>query len=703
MPGDLVAKAREARVPIAEIESAAQLHATRGRLMPGYTLDHNEFRPELDAGDTDPARSERRTVRAATAAGAADPDRPDKIETPRETLAFAINLLAERVTASGYQLNDEREKLLWGVVNVFKKQLGTPQRRSQGYCTRYRPYSRDQGMRSLAATICGAMSSRNSSSKPARSTSAKRCSPGTRTATPGSTTPTPLATLEAESFLKQVEQHRHEAIYRNGQYVVAAGGSLAPENEAAHRPVVDRYLDKVLATYPDMVLVHGANPKGYDKLFAEWAERNNVPQIAEAPQFRQHDPKQAPTLRNEKIFDKLPIRGLVAFGDRGALVEDMIARAGQARIGIMRVNPAAELANLPTPVLQSDPDATWEKIKADHTTIFQAADNKPQHLPYQEGFDDFRGLLNTAIDTGNHPEQHGDRLRKLQNDLDTQAERRDAVMRIKDRVEHLAERLDDLQEWVGAEPGRPVELAPGFTSWLRDRDATVAQWGNAIRNPELLDHLPRIGPDAMQAQVERLSNPDLPTLFHPTLETGDKHVERVNNLYKRALTFVDRDPNLVAWSPHFEELRDTVKQVAGDLVSQPDQVQDIRKIDGQLQASSDRQAEAGAAARDLSDVCTHVLGFQQWAATTGRPVHEAPNFKEWRDSADAILSRCETMRSDPRLAPHLERAGASAASTEIAVALLRDERFQRPVAQELPVAQQRVRQENIEEGRSMSA
>ena len=702
VPGDLVAKAREARVPIAEIESAAQLHATRGRLMPGYTLDHNEFRPELDAGDTDPARSERRTVRAATAAGAADPDRPDRIETPRETLAFAINLLAERVTASGYQLNDEREKLLWGVVNVFKKQLGrlNGEARDTARDTDLTAETRDALSRSYDMRRDVFKELFLEAGKIYFREALQPWNPDGYARLDHTHT---LATLEAESFLKQVEQHRHEAIYRNGQYVVAAGGSLAPENEAAHRPVVDRYLDKVLATYPDMVLVHGANPKGYDKLFAEWAERNNVPQIAEAPQFRQHDPKQAPTLRNEKIFDKLPIRGLVAFGDRGALVEDMIARAGQARIGIMRVNPAAELANLPTPVLQSDPDATWEKIKADHTTIFQAADNKPQHLPYQEGFDDFRGLLNTAIDTGNHPEQHGDRLRKLQNDLDTQAERRDAVMRIKDRVEHLAERLDDLQEWVGAEPGRPVELAPGFTSWLRDRDATVAQWGNAIRNPELLDHLPRIGPDAMQAQVERLSNPDLPTLFHPTLETGDKHVERVNNLYKRALTFVDRDPNLVAWSPHFEELRDTVKQVAGDLVSQPDQVQDIRKIDGQLQASSDRQAEAGAAARDLSDVCTHVLGFQQWAATTGRPVHEAPNFKEWRDSADAILSRCETMRSDPRLAPHLERAGASAASTEIAVALLRDERFQRPVAQELPVAQQRVRQENIEEGRSMSA
>ena len=82
VPGDLIAKARAARVPIAEIESADQLHGIRGPLMPGYTLDHNEFRRELDPGDTDPARGERRTTRAATAAGAADPSAPARSRTP---------------------------------------------------------------------------------------------------------------------------------------------------------------------------------------------------------------------------------------------------------------------------------------------------------------------------------------------------------------------------------------------------------------------------------------------------------------------------------------------------------------------------------------------------------------------------------------------------------------------------------------------
>ncbi len=259
VPGDLVAKARAARVPIAEIESAAQLHATRGRLMPGYTLDHNEFRPELDAGDTDPARGERRTGRAATAAGAADPERPDMIETPRETLAFAINLLAERVTADGYQLNDEREQLLWGVVNVFKKQLGrlNGEARDTARDTDLAQETRDALSRNYDMRRDVFNQLFLQAGKVYQREARQPWNPDGYARLDHTHT---LATLEAENLLKQVEQHRHEAIYRHGQYVVAAGGALAPEQEEAHRPVVDRYLDSVLAKYPDTVLVHGGKP-----------------------------------------------------------------------------------------------------------------------------------------------------------------------------------------------------------------------------------------------------------------------------------------------------------------------------------------------------------------------------------------------------------------------------------------------------------
>ena len=681
VPGDLVAKARQARVPIAEIENAAQILSTRGSLMPGYTLDHNEFRPERDGGDTDPARGERRIINAAIAAQAHGP------ETPRQTISFAIHMLAERVTADGVQLNDEREKLLWGIGNVFYKQIKrlNAEARDAASDTDLTPETREAITRDYDVRRKGFIELFREAGKVYFREARQPWNADGYARLDHTHT---LATLEAESFLRQVERHRHEAIYRDGQYVVAAGARLATGREEPHRPIVERHLDKVLASYPDMVLVHGGYQHGYDKLFTEWANRNNVPQIAEQPDFQQHGKQRAPTLRNEKIFEMLQVRGLVAFGTKGALVEDMIARAGQSRIGIMRIDPAAELAELPAPVLTEDPDRTWEKIKTDYTGLYRAADTRAHLLPYQEGFDDFRSLVAAAIEAKHHPEEYGAKLNALRETLDTEAGRRDAVKLLQDRIEGLSERLDGLKEWVAAEPGRPVELAPGFTAWLRDRDATVAHWKNATRNPELEDHLTRSGADAMKTQVERLSNPDLPALFHPQLEAEDRHMDRVNNLYEHALAFVGRDPNLIAYSPHFDELRQTVRQVADELVSQPDQVKDLETLNGRLRMSSERQAEATAAARDLNDACTQVLGFQQWAAKTDRPVHEAPDFKEWRDSADEIAARCEAMRSNPELAAHLERAGASAESTEIAVSLLRDERFQRPAAPQLAVARQ---------------
>ena len=372
VPGDLVAKARAARVPIAEIENAAQLHASRGRLMPGYTLDPDALRPELDAGDTDPARGERRTIRAAAATVPANPERHEASLTPRETLAFAVNLLAERVTASGYQLNDEREKLLWGVCNVFKKQTQrlNAEARDAASDTDLTPEVRDALARNydLRREVCEELfreAGRLYFREALQPWSPDGYAKLDRTHT--------AATLEAESFLRQVQQHRHEAIYRGGQFVVAAGGALAPDQEEAHRPVVDRYLDDVLTKYPDTVLVHGGNDKGYDKLFAEWATRNDVPQIDAQPEWGAHAPGKAPIMRNEKIFNNLPIQGLVAFGSKGAILQDMIQRAGKA---VWQVDPAAEIANLPTPALQPDPDLTWETIKADHRTLFEAAENK---------------------------------------------------------------------------------------------------------------------------------------------------------------------------------------------------------------------------------------------------------------------------------------------------------------------------------------
>ena len=353
-------------------------------------------------------------------------------------------------------------------------------------------------------------------------------------------------------------------------------------------------------------------------------------------------------------------------------------------------------AQLPTPDLPPSPDLTWNKLKADHAAIFQAAENKAHLLPYQEGFDDFRGLVTTAIATGNHPEQHGANLNSLKQTLDTEAERRDAIQTLQGRIEGLTDRLDGFKEWVAAEPGRPIELAPGFTAWLRDRDATVAQWKNATGNPELKDHLPRLGEDGMKGEIERLSNPDLPSLFHPALETGDRHMERINNLYEHALAFVDDDMNLISWSPFSGELQQALKQALAEYAHDPDRVRELNAMSKRISASEEKAATARSLAEDLESTSSPARRFLEWSETGGRPIHEAPGFAEWRDEADDVLKRCADLSGDPELKAHCARAGASEESVRAVTAMLRDKRYQRPVVR------QQVRQESMEKSRSIS-
>ena len=392
VPGDLVAKARQARVPIAEIENAAQIHNTRGPLMPGYKLDHNEFRPERDPGDTDPARGERRIINAAIAAQTHGP------ESPRQTISFAIHMLAERVTADGVQLNDEREKLLWGIGNIFYRQIErlNAEARDAASDTDLTPETREAVTRDYDARRGGFIELFREACK-IYSREARQ--PWSATATPGSTIPTrsPPSRPRASSSRSN----------STGTKPSTATVSMSSPPAASSLPNRWRRTDRsstAISTScsPDIPIC----PR-------PWRPPARIRQaVSRMGRAEQHPPDQgrsglrparqgssshAP--KREGLQD-LQIRGLIAFGARGALVEDWIARAGNA---VWCIDPAAELANLPAPVLAENPDRTWERIRTDYAGLCQATNTKPHLFPYQEGFDDFRGLVAAAIEANITP------------------------------------------------------------------------------------------------------------------------------------------------------------------------------------------------------------------------------------------------------------------------------------------------------------
>src|SRR5690606_36035938 len=116
--------------------------------------------------------------------------------------------------------------------------------------------------------------------------------------------------------------------------VVFAGGRLsfpnAEEAKALASSVWDT-LDKVHERVADLVLVHGGDGKGLDRLAASWAERRRVPQVAFALERRLG--ARAGFKRNEQMLSLKP-RYLVAFAGNGVL-ERLVIQAKEQGIAVV--------------------------------------------------------------------------------------------------------------------------------------------------------------------------------------------------------------------------------------------------------------------------------------------------------------------------------------------------------------------------------
>ncbi len=90
-------------------------------------------------------------------------------------------------------------------------------------------------------------------------------------------------------------------------------------------------LDKVRDHVADMVLVHGGDGKGVDRLAASWAERRKVPQIAFGLDSRLGS--RAGFKRNEQMLSLKP-RFVVAFSGNGVL-ERLVIQAKEQGIAVV--------------------------------------------------------------------------------------------------------------------------------------------------------------------------------------------------------------------------------------------------------------------------------------------------------------------------------------------------------------------------------
>lgn len=142
------------------------------------------------------------------------------------------------------------------------------------------------------------------------------------------------AVVDGRDYLRARTESRRRAAMPDGTPIVFAGGRLAfDEAEDAKRLASNVWdtLDKVRERVADLVLVHGGDSKGIDRIAAAWAERRKVPQVAFGLDRRLG--ARAGFRRNEQMLSLNP-RYLVAFAGNGVL-ERLVIQAKEKGIAVV--------------------------------------------------------------------------------------------------------------------------------------------------------------------------------------------------------------------------------------------------------------------------------------------------------------------------------------------------------------------------------
>lgn len=142
------------------------------------------------------------------------------------------------------------------------------------------------------------------------------------------------ALVEGRDFLRARAEAKRRAAMPEGTPVIFAGGRMRHATAAdalAFANNVWATLDKVRDRVPDMVLIHGGDSKGVDRLASSWAERRQVAQVTFSLDMRLG--ARAGFKRNERMLSLDP-RYVVAFPGNGVL-ERLVIEAKTRRITVV--------------------------------------------------------------------------------------------------------------------------------------------------------------------------------------------------------------------------------------------------------------------------------------------------------------------------------------------------------------------------------
>ncbi len=116
--------------------------------------------------------------------------------------------------------------------------------------------------------------------------------------------------IDSRDFINAKRTAETQVLLPQGTRIAFAGGIECNDHDR-----IWASLDKVLAKYPDMVIMHGGTDRGAERIAACWADNRKVTQIAFKPEWSR-DGKSAPFKRNDRMLEVLP-RAVIVFPGSG--------------------------------------------------------------------------------------------------------------------------------------------------------------------------------------------------------------------------------------------------------------------------------------------------------------------------------------------------------------------------------------------------
>ena len=274
----------------------------------------------------------------------AHPDEPDHRPLPDEAQvqgALADIFDALVATLSHTKLEPDLEDLLWSTVNLFHRSADRIQRHLDRNADDQKRSQKEQDgseVRSVELerliTQGMAMTERRDAHEFFRDQAAELFETHTgsawrpRTGSKVNHRNLTATMIDSRDYLAAKRRAEIEPLMPAGARVAFAGGA-----DCIDYTKIWDVLDKVLAKHPDMVLLHGASPKGAEFIASRWADTRKVPQVYFKPDWTRHA-KAAPFKRNDELLKTLPI-GVVVFPGSG-ITENLADKAKGMGIPVWR-------------------------------------------------------------------------------------------------------------------------------------------------------------------------------------------------------------------------------------------------------------------------------------------------------------------------------------------------------------------------------